>query len=257
MVIRKGIMAMLLAFSAFASASESGELSFRAQKSLDNGKFARSYKQLERALLASRKEADLQAESRILLSMAHIRTISLDLDFADSLVSMVRAEVLDNQTKVLYNQARISLLNARDKFAESEKLCADQDKDILKKSGDGLKATFYSECAIAQGALHKKEDAQASIKMVGKNANKNSGLYSWTEARVADLNAQPNADSLYQVAESRSIQSNRPYMTATILYYRGLLAEKNDPKAAADYFLRSKNAFELMGLPNNAKRSTK
>lgn len=72
-----------------------------------------------------------------------------------------------------------------------------------------------------------------------------------------DLNHNPNTDSLYQVAEQRAIQGNRPHVTATILYYRGKLIETKDAKRAADFFLRSKNAFELMGLPNNAKRSTK
>lgn len=256
MVVRKSILAMMFALSAFASASESGELSFRAQKSLNNAKFARSYSQLERALLASRKEADLQAESRILLSMAHIRTLSLDLDLADSLTSIVRTNILDNQTAILYNQTKVSLLNAREKYGDAAKICANQDKQILKKSSAGLQATYYSECAIAQGAL-KKDEAQESLKMVGKSANKKSGIYAWTEARIADLNGNASADSLYQVAETRAIQGNKPHMTATILYYRGKLAEKKNPAVAADYFLRSKNAFELMGLPNNAKRSTK
>lgn len=257
MVIRKSLFAALLAFSTFATASESGELAFRAQKSLENGKFARSYSQLERALLASRKEADLQAEARILLSMAHIRTISLDLDLADSLVSIVRNEVLDDQSAVLYNQTKLSILNAREKYADAGKICASQNKDVLKKAADGLQASFHSECAIAQAALHNMEGADESLKMVGKRTDKKSGIYAWTEARISDLNNNPNTDSLYQVAEQRAIQGNRTHVTATILYYRGKLIEAKDAKRAADFFLRSKNAFELMGLPNNAKRSTK
>lgn len=257
MVKCRTAIAMLLALGAAAFASESGEFSYRAQKSLENGKFARSYSQLERALLASRKEADLLSEARVLLSMAHIRTLSLDFALADSLVSIVRKGVLDNQTAVLYNQVKIALDNAQGKYADAAKLCAEQNADTLKKVANGVQATFYSECAIAQGAIHKTQEAQEALKMVGKRADKNSGIYAWTEARIADLNNQASADSLYQVAESRTIQGNRPHMTATILYYRGLLAEKKNAELAKDYFLRSKNAFELMGLPNNAKRSTK
>lgn len=257
MVIRKRFIITCFAFITFAFASESGELAFRAQKSLENAKFARSYSQLERALLASRKEADLQSESRILLSMAHIRTISLDLNLADSLISMVRTNVLDNQSMVLYKQTKISLLNAHEKYNDAANLCVNQDKNILKKTAEVLQATFFSECAIAKGALQKKDNAQEFLNMVGKLAGKKSGLYAWTDARIEDLNSNPNADSLYQVAEQRSIQGNRPHITATILYYRGKLIEKKDANLAKDYFLRSKNAFELMGLPNNAKRSTK
>ena len=257
MVKCKHVIAMALALGTAAMASESGELAFRAQKSLNNGKFARSYSQLERALLASRKEADLLSEARILLSMAHIRTLSLDFALADSLVSIVRKGALDDQTTALYSQVKIALNNAQGKYADAAKLCNEQDANVLKKASDGVQATFHSECAIAQGALHKTQEAQDALKMVGKRADKNSGIYAWTEARVADLNNQASADSLYQVAETRAIQGNRPHMTATILYYRGLLAEKKNAELAKDYFLRSKNAFELMGLPNNAKRSTK
>ena len=62
-----------------------------------------------------------------------------------------------------------------------------------------------------------------------------------------------NTSSLYREAEKKSIQGNVPYMTATILYLRSQL--KSTPAdEAADLKLRCKNAFELMGLPNNAKR---
>ena len=56
--------ALLMGFASFAEASESGTLACRAQKSLKAGKIAKSYSQLERALLASRKEADLGAVER-------------------------------------------------------------------------------------------------------------------------------------------------------------------------------------------------
>jgi hypothetical protein len=42
-------------------------------------------------------------------------------------------------------------------------------------------------------------------------------------------------------------------MSATILYYKGLCAKSR--AIANDYFLRSSNAFELLGLPNNKTRS--
>ena len=61
------------------------------------------------------------------------------------------------------------------------------------------------------------------------------------------------ADSLYRVAEEKAIKANKPYNTATILYHRSQL--KSTPKnEVADLKARCRNAFELMGLPNNAKR---
>ena len=73
----KSILAAALVASSFASASDSGILSYRAQRSFDSGKFAKGYGQLERALLASRKEADLVSEGRVLIAMVQIRTMYL------------------------------------------------------------------------------------------------------------------------------------------------------------------------------------
>ena len=79
--------------------------------------------------------------------------------------------------------------NAHEKYADAVKLCSEQNVDSLKKTSDGVQATFSSECAIAQGAVHKMEEAQESLKMLGKRVKKSSGIYAWTEARIADLNA--------------------------------------------------------------------
>ena len=95
--------------------------------------------------------------------------------------------------------------------------------------------------------------ANESLKMTGKRSDKKSGFYAFTAARMADLSGNGDADSLYRVAEEKAIKANKPYNTATILYYRSQL--KTTPKKEAeDLKLRCKNAFELMGLPNNAKR---
>ena len=71
----KQILVAMLAAGAVASASESGILSYRAQRSFDSGKFAKGYGQLERALLASRKEADLLSEGRVLIALTLILRI--------------------------------------------------------------------------------------------------------------------------------------------------------------------------------------
>ena len=246
MVIRKFGIAALLSLATLASASESGVLSYRAQRSLDAGKIAKSYGQLERALLASRKESDLRAEARVLMAMAQIRTMSLDFALADSLLAQVREEVLDKTSKILFLQGKAALANAQGKFDEALGLCRSADPNSLKKVDDPLQAAFYSECAIAQAAERRSEDADESLKMVGKRSDKKGGFYAWTAARIADLAGRGEA-------EKKSIRGNIPYMTATILYHRSQL--KSTPaKEAEDLKLRCKNAFELMGLPNNAKR---
>ena len=253
MVKLKSAIVALLTAGSIASASDSGVYSFRAQRSLDNGKFAKGYNQLERALLASRKEADLLSEGRVLIAMAQIRTMSLDLNFADSLLSIVRKDVLDQNTKVQYAKVKAALFNARGKYSEATKVCNRFDEKSLKKIDENAQAAFYGECAIAYAATRDNNRAQESLKMAGKRSDKKGGFYAFTAARMADLSGSGEADSLYRVAEEKAIKANKPYNTATILYYRSKL--KSTPKKeVADLKLRCKNAFELMGLPNNAKR---
>ena len=253
MVKLKTAIIALLAAGSIASASDSGVYSFRAQRSLDNGKFAKGYNQLERALLASRKEADLLSESRVLIAMAQIRTMSLDLDFADSLLSVVHEDVLDLSTQVQYMKVKVALLNTRAKYKDATAICNGVDEKDLKKADETAQAAFYGECAIAYAASRDDNRAQESLKMAGKRSDKKGGFYAYTAARMADLTGNSEADSLYRVAEEKSIKANKPYNTATILYYRSQL--KSAPKKeAAELKARCRNAFELMGLPNNSKR---
>ena len=186
MVKLKTAIVALLAAGSIASASDSGVYSFRAQRSLDNGKFAKGYNQLERALLASRKEADLLSEGRVLVAMAQIRTMSLDLNFADSLLSVVRKEVLDQSTLLQYTKVKISLLNAQEKYKEATKTCNAYDEKSLKKAEETAQAAFYGECAIAYAAV-RSDRAEDALKMAGKRSDKKGGFYAFTAARMADL----------------------------------------------------------------------
>lgn len=260
-MVNKSLLAKLalcgaLVGTTLASATESGMLSSRAQRSFNNGKFAKGYGQLERALLASRKEADLLSEGRVLISMAQVRTLSLDFKLADSLLSIVRPNVLDVNTQVQFAMAKASLANAKKDFSKAAKICSAMNVDSLKESEDEIQAAFYSECAIAQAGVKQTDDAKKSLKKVGKLTDDEGGFYAFTAARMADLSGSSEADSLYRIAEAKAIKANKPYNTATILYLRSEL-KSTSKKDAADMKLRCKNAFELIGLPNNAKRCGK
>lgn len=254
-IVRSAAFAMALAMGAtgIASASESGTLSSRAQRSFDSGKFAKGYGQLERALLASRKEADLLSEGRVLIGMAQIRTMSLDFAFADSLLSVVRTGALDKSTQVQLAKAQVALASAQEDYKGAVKICKSLNEDVIKKADENAQAAFYGECAVAFAASSQSDKAQEFLNLAGKRSSKKGGFYAFTAARIADFQHKDEADSLYRVAEQKSIQGNKPYMTATILYYRAQL--KSTPaKEKEDLLLRCKNAFDLMGLPNNAKR---
>lgn len=246
-----GIALMATTFA--SSATESGTLSYRAQRSIANGRYAKAYSQLERALLASRKESDLLSESRVLISMAQIRTISLEFNLADSLLAQVRSEILDEGTKVHFSMAKAAVANGRGEYKKAAKICTSVVPDSIKRASEEAQAAFYSECAIALAGDRQMDAANESLRMAGKRSSKKGGFYAFTAARMADLSGAPEADSLYRVAEAKAIDANKPYNTATILYHRSKL--KSTPKKEAEELrLRCKNAFELIGLPNNAKR---
>ena len=113
MVTKSLKIALCIALSGISAfASESATLAARAQKSLKAGKFAKGYSQLERALVASRKEADVRSEGRIFIAMGQVRTMSLDFELADSLLNYVQAEGLDRSTKIMLVKAKTALKNA-------------------------------------------------------------------------------------------------------------------------------------------------
>jgi len=259
MVINNAIkLALCVALSGVASfASESATLAARAQKSLKAGKFSKSFSQLERALVASRKEADRRSEARILIAMGQIRTMSLDFNFADSLLSQVQNEGMDRSTRTMLVKAKMALKNSTEKFSEAVSLCEGFDRDVLDKIDDQLQGAFYSECAIAYAGTRQEEKAKEALKMIDKRLDDDVGIYFWTEARMADLWNQSDADKFYREAEAKSVEANTPYTTANILYYRAKLASKTNPAESKELFNRCKTAFELMGLPNNTKRCEK
>lgn len=258
MVKRLSLM-LVLALCVLAGASESGRLSARAQAVLAAGRFSSAYSQYEVALLASRKESDLLSENRILISMAQIRIASLDLELADSLLAIVRVRALDESSKFALLQAKMSLKNAAEKPREVLDLAKSLDEKELNKLPKSLSAAIYSELALAFAATGDTANSNKNLDLVRKKLSKKDGRYIYSQARAAHLAKDwTAADSLYQVAEKLSIAENKIYRTATILYYRaGVAAHFGRNDDAADFKLRSANAFELMGLPKLKERSEK
>lgn len=255
MVTKSLKIALCIALSGISAfASESATLAARAQKSLKAGKFAKGYSQLERALVASRKEADVRSEGRIFIAMGQVRTMSLDFELADSLLNYVQAEGLDRSTKIMLVKARTALKNASEKYSEAVSLCESVNEDELDKLADELQGSFYSECAIAYAGVRNEKKAQQALKMVDKRLDDDTGIYYWTDARLTDMLNLGDADKIYRKAESESVKSNTPYTTANILYHRGKYLSTSSPSESRKLLDRCKTAFELMGLPNNTKR---
>lgn len=258
-MVKRLWLLLLLALVAAPLASESGRLAARAQAVLAAGRFSAAYSQYEVALLASRKESDLLSENRILLSMAQIRIASLDLALADSLLGIVREDVLDEGSKFALLQARMSLKNAGSNPGEVLALAKNLEEKQLNQLPKPLSAAIYAEVAMAAAATGDTATANRNLELVRKKLSKKDGRYIYSAARAAHLAKDwTKADSLYQVAEKLSIAENKIYRTATILYYRSeVAAHFGRGDEASDLKLRSANAFELMGLPKLKERSEK
>ncbi len=252
-MVKRILFVMLCFLCGLAAASESGRFSHRAAKLFSEGKLAKSYALYEKALLSSRRESNLRAENRVLISMAQIRLQSLDFAFADSLLTLVRPSEFQAPDSVAFLQIRLFSLNEQGRFTEAVHLGEPAVQKKMKDVSDALRAAVWSELTIAYAALGREEDAERALKQVKKFGQ--DGLFYFTRARKSHLLGKPDADHEYAEALETAIQENVPYQSAGILYYRGLLAETHSPEKANDFFLRSANAFELLGLPNNARRS--
>lgn len=255
MVIRRiFLVSCLLASCVFAS-SESKNLAFRADKAVQAGKFAKAYGLYERALLSSRKESDILSEGRILISMATLRTQSLDVQFASDLLKQVHKSDLDTNSLAAYYLAWMELYLEKKNFDKVIEIKYSMSEKFLEKIPDALRGAILCTAAIAFAGKGDSKNAKKYLKDAEDALDGDApGKLTFAEARVASLLNQKSADSLYNAALQSSIEANRPFMSATILYYRGQ-NEKNR-STAKDYFVRSANAFELMGLSRNQKRAS-
>lgn len=254
MVIRRLLLCGLFFVSCVFASSESKDLAFRADKAFQAGKFAKAYGLYERALLSSRKESDILSEGRILISMATLRTQSLDLQFASSLLQQVQKAELDTNTLAAYYLAWMDLFLEKKNYGKVIELKYSMSEKFLDKIPDAIRGLILCTAAIAFAAKGDAKNAKKYLKDADDAFDGDApGKLAFAEARVASILGQNSADSLYKVALQSSIDSNRPFMSATILYYRGQ-NEKNRA-TAKEYFVRSANAFELMGLSRNHDRA--
>ncbi len=250
--MRRVVLVLLLSVCAFAA--ESKDLAFRAEKAFKAGKFSKANALYERALLSSRKESDLESEGRILIAMANLRTRSLDLEFAGRLLSSVRKTALDTVSLSAYYLAWMELFLEKRKYDKVIEIKYSMNEKFLKRIPDGILGNILCVSAVAFAG---KGDAELSERYLddGEKAfgGDAPGTVAFAAARSAGLLQKPEADSLYEAALKHSIRAGRPFMSATILYYRAL--DESRSRAARDYLDRSANAFELMGLLRNRDRA--
>lgn len=237
-------------------AAESGALAYHGDKAFRAGKFAVAEDFYTKALLQSRKEADLHSEGRILIAMAELRTQSLDMDASEVLLHKVRKADLDSNALAAYYLAWMHLFLERENYGKVIEIKYSLSNAFLKQMPNGIRGDILCASGIAFAGMENRTQAEKHLSDAEDAFDGDApGKLLFAKARAAALFKDLSADSLYARALEFSIQAKRPFFSATILFYRGMACSNSEQ--ANDFLKRSANAFELMGLPQNRERAIK
>ncbi len=237
-------------------AAESGTLAYHGDKAFRAGKFAIAEDFYTRALLQSRKEADIHSEGRILIAMAELRTQSLDTETAEVLLHKVRKTDLDSNALAAYYLAWMHLFLERKNYGKVVDIKYSLTNAFLKQMPSGIRGDILCASGIAFAGMEDRTQAEKYLEDAEDAFDGDSpGKLLFAKARAAAFFNARSTDSLYARALEFSIQAKRPFFSATILFYRGMASSNFEQ--ANDFLKRSANAFELLGLPKNRERAFK
>ena len=220
---------LVLAAQAFAA---SGGIAAQAKKYFAQGRYEAAYTQYSLALKEARKEADLVAEGRILISMATLASHAMQYEDAKKLLDMVRVNVLDEKSKESFYKAYMEFYNLQGKHREALDIAG-------KHSSKKPSADFSGEAAVAAAGSRNRSEAEAHLKKINKKDS--PGQLAFYSARVADLNGEKPKE-LYENALRISTNKKRFYISGIILLR---LAEITGNR---DYATRSAAVFKELGL---------
>jgi tetratricopeptide (TPR) repeat protein len=210
----------------------SGNYAFQAKKYFAQGKYAAAYSQYELALKESRKEANLDAEGRILTSMAALAIHAMEFEDAKKLLESVRVSALDKKGEEEFYRAYMEFHNLQGEYKRAFEIAKNHS---YKKPS----AVFLGEAAIAAAGSKNYGEADAFLKKICKGDS--PGQLAFYKAKVADLKGE-SASELYEKALALSIEKKR-YFTTGIILLR--LAQITGSK---DYAARSAVVFSELGL---------
>jgi hypothetical protein len=223
------IFLLVLAQIIFAA---SGDYAYQAKKYLSQGRYGAAYGQYTLALKEARKEADLVAEGRILISMATLATHAMEYEEAIKLFEKIRVNSLDEKGIEDFYKAYMEFYNLQNEYKKAFEIA---NKNSLKKAS----AMFFGEAAIAAAGNKNYGEADSYLKKIDKCDS--PGQLAFYKARVADLKGE-NSKELYDKALQFSIEKKQ-YFTSGIILLR--LAEITGNR---DYAARSASVFSELGL---------
>lgn len=224
---------------AVGAIAASGDFASQAKKYFSQGRYESAYNQYSFALKEARKEADLVAEGRILISMATLASHAMQYEDAKKLLDMVRLNALDERSKESFYRAYMEFYNLQGKYKEAFELAG-------KHSSKKPSAAFCGEAAIAAAGSRNRGEADAHLKRINKKDS--PGQLAFYNARVADLNGE-RPKNLYENALQISTDKKQFFVSGIILLR---LAELTGNK---DYAARSAAVFRELGLAEPFKKA--
>jgi len=210
----------------------SGDYAYQAKKYFSQGRYSAAYNQYELALKEAKKEADLVAEGRILISMATLVTHAMEYEEAKKIFEKVRINSLDEKSKEDFYKAYMEFYNLQGEHRNAFEIA---NRNSFKKAS----AVFLGEAAVAAAGSKNNSEADSYIKKISKC--KSPGQLAFYKAKVADLKGE-NSKELYENALKLSVEKKQYFTSATILLR---LAEITGNK---DYAERSAAVFGELGL---------
>ncbi len=238
------ILALIASLPLFAN--DSGSASYRGTDYFIKGQYDKSRLFFTRALHASRKEANLVKENKILLNLVALDLHSLNFDRADSIFKQI--ELTDNaDVKNYYNLISIQL-------AHGLGSCLTSPTVALIKSNRNEDETIViarsklqlAECYIDESQFN---EATTLIKHAAETLDE-SGQLLFVKGQLAYKKGERiKALSYFIKSLGKAQEKQRFYRTAILLYHLGLVShsQKNDD-LSKKYFIRSMQVFEKLNL---------
>ncbi|HSQ42273.1 MAG TPA: hypothetical protein VLM37_08355, partial [Fibrobacteraceae bacterium] len=200
-MVRQGFWVAGLLCFAISWSGETGSLSARAHQMYQNGRYPQAVHLLQRALAASAKDADLEAESRIYMDLAQIFIEEMEYDAAADALGQIPTNKISTASRLFSLRLRLQLLNQQEKYAEAWNVYNAEAQTISQAGASVLRGLLYLEAAEAAAGIAANVSVQSKLlKRAERDLDDETpGPLAMAKARVADLSGHPDT-ALYQNA---------------------------------------------------------
>ena len=242
----KGLFFLFVMMSTAFCTPQSANLAFAAFNAFEAGQYASAWGQYSHALLSAKKEANTQVEVTILLNMAQIQVHSEEWDLVDSLLTDIHYP-LNNDQKIIFEQIR-------GRMAEQKKQCSDwTNSPIFPSQNQSLNGLYF----ICQAQTHSPTFSDEKLDQYAQSFSKKAGFPHFIKGKVHfTLGRYDLAQKELSEALNRAQKAEKYFMCATTLELLAQNAEAlKQNKEAGDYYKRSAEVFERLGLQKPFKRN--